>query len=326
MRARHPIAPQHTPDAARSAARSDSASTVIVALTVNLAVAVAKAVAAAITGSTAMLAEAAHSFADTGNEVLLLVADRRASRPATPEHPLGFGRDSYFWALLASIGVFLTGALLSGREGVEQLLHPTNAVHTRAALVVLAIAFALELVSFLRAYRQLHAEARSHSRAVVEHIVLTSDPTARAVLAEDAAALVGNVIAAAGLVLHRLTGSTVPDGLAAIAVGVLLAVVGFHLASRNRDFLIGEQAPRAIRERVRDTILTEPGVLEVHDLILSFIGPRQLWAIARVHVDPATPVRDLEAIARRIELALHQTSAFIVRVDIVVDSRSAVDV
>src|SRR5215831_4738541 len=204
----------------------ESATTVAVALAANLA-------AAILSGSSAMLAEAFHAFADSGNEVLLLVAQRQSERPADADHPLGHGRAAYFWALIAALGVFVTGALLSIREGVLELLHPDETTSFTVAYVVLAISLVLESISLLRAYQQLRKEATELERDFTEHVRLSSDPIARAVFAEDAAAVAGNVIAGVGIGLRQLTGSPIPDGVAAILIGVILGYVALELARRN---------------------------------------------------------------------------------------------
>jgi divalent metal cation (Fe/Co/Zn/Cd) transporter len=193
----------------------ESARTVVVALLANLGIVVAKLAAAIITGSAAMFAETVHSAADTGNSVLLLVAQHRSGRPAAPSG-LSRGREAYFWALLAAIGVFVVGAVLAVYEGVRELLNPIPAGSFVVAYVVLAVAFLLDLASFLRARRQLSGEAQARARGLLEQVRMTSDPTTRAVFAEDAAALTGNVIAATGIALHQATGSATPDALASI--------------------------------------------------------------------------------------------------------------
>ena len=168
--------------------------------------AVAKTVAAVVTGSASILAEAAHSWADTGNEVFLFVANRRSRRPADDAHPLGYGREAYVWALLAALGLFVAGAVLSVTHGVQELVRPEPATDFIVGYVVLAVSFVLEGVSFLRSVRQAKPGAQLMERDVIEQVMATSDPTLRAVFAEDSAALIGLVIAAAGLGAHQLTG------------------------------------------------------------------------------------------------------------------------
>src|SRR6476620_6955621 len=217
---------------------SENRRTVLLAIATNLAVGIAKLIAGVTTGSSAMLAESFHSMADTGNEALLLVAQWRSEDPPDDRHPLGHGRETYFWALLASLGVFVTGAVLSLREGVHQLRQPTEAEHFAVAYVVLLISLAFDSVSLIQAYRQLKREAAVLERAFLEHLDLTSDPIVRAVFFEDSAAIGGNLIALAGISLHQMTGSTVPDGIAAILIAILLGYVAIDLTLKNRDFII----------------------------------------------------------------------------------------
>ena len=188
-------------------------------LAANLLVAVAKTVAATVTGSASILAEAAHSWADTGNEVFLFVANRRSRRPPDDAHPLGYGREAYVWALLAALGLFVAGAVLSVTHGVQELVRQEPATNFVVGYAVLAVSFVLEGVSFLRSVRQAKPGAQLMQRDVIEQVMATSDPTLRAVFAEDSAALIGLVIAAAGLGAHQLTGSAVPGAIGAILVG-----------------------------------------------------------------------------------------------------------
>lgn len=302
---------------------TESTTTVIVALAANIGIAVAKLVAAVFTRSTALLAEATHAFADSGNEVLLLIAQHRGNRAPDSRHPLGYGRESYFWALIASVGVFVAGAFFSIREGVAELIEPTKATLFLVAYVVLAVSIVLETLSLLRAYRQLHDEAVALKRDFVEQLLLTSDPTTRAVFAEDAAAVIGNTVALIGVALHQITGSAIPDGIAAIVIGLVLTVVGFELAKRNRDFLLGEQAPAGVRERIRARIEQTDGVVSVQELLVTFVGPRRIWVLARIDVDDALPGGGVERLALSLEKAVVDESPYIIRADVVSVGRVA---
>jgi cation diffusion facilitator family transporter len=255
---------------------------VLVAFAANLLVAVAKTVAATVTGSASILAEAAHSWADTGNEVFLLVANRRSRRPRDDAHPLGYGREAYVWALLAALGLFVAGAVLSVTHGVQELVRPEPATDFVVGYAVLAVSFVLEGVSFLRSVRQAKTGAQLMERDVIEQVMATSDPTLRAVFAEDSAALIGLVIAAAGLGAHQLTGSAVPDAIGSILVGLLLAAVAIYLIDRNRELLIGEEADPRIRAAVIRSLLKEPEVARVTYLRLEIVGPRIVAVVGDV--------------------------------------------
>jgi cation diffusion facilitator family transporter len=300
---------------------SEGVVTVVIALLANLGVALAKVVAALMTRSSAMLAEAVHAFADSGNEILLLIAQRRSERPADREHPLGHGREAYFWALLASVVAFVTGALLSIRQGIEGLAHPATGTSFGVAYAVLLISFVLEAWSLRRAYRQLRKEASTLGREFIEHLELSSDPIARAVFAEDSAAVVGNVVAAIGIALHQLTGSPIPDAIAAVAIGLTLGYVAVQLARRNGDFLIGRQAPEEIRARVQEIIATQVGICTVRELLITFLGPRRLWVVARIDLNDALSGAEIKALVGSIEQLLRRESSSITRIDLVPTTR-----
>jgi cation diffusion facilitator family transporter len=239
---------------------SASVVTVLVALAANLLAAVAKSAAAAITRSASLTAEAAHSWADTGNEVFLLVADRRAARPPDQAHPLGHGREAYVWSLFAALGLFVAGGAVSITHGVNELRAPSPADHFTVGYVVLGISAVLEGTSFARSVRQATPEAKSLQRDLIEHVMATSDPTLRAVFVEDASALLGLLLAAVGLAAHQVTGSVTPDAIGSILIGVLLVVVAIVLINCNRQFLVGEEADPQVRHAVLEALLDLPQV------------------------------------------------------------------
>lgn len=286
-------------------AHSESRLTVVVAFLANLLIAVAKSIAALVTGSASMVAEAAHSWADAGNEIFLFVAQRRSERPADDAHPVGHGREAYVWALFAAVGLFAVGAAVSVTHGITELIHPEPAQNFGVAYVVLAIAFLLEGISFLQSTRQAKAEAARIDRDLLEHVLATSDPTLRAVFAEDAAALVGILIAFLGVGLHELTGSSVPDAVGSILVGVLLGAVSILLIDRNRRFIVGEAVAPALRTAALQRLLAEKEVLAVTYLQMEFAGPRRVALLARVDLVADNPESQVAAtladLERRIE-------------------------
>jgi len=261
---------------------SDSTLTVVVALVANVLVAVAKSAAAALTGSASMLAEAAHSWADSGNEVFLLLADRRSRREADADHPAGYGRSAYVWAMFAALGLFVAGGAVSVTHGIQGLLSPEPAEDFAAGYAVLALSFVLEGVSFLRSVRQARPEAASLGRDLLEHVLASSDPTLRAVVFEDSAALVGVVLAGAGLGLHEVTGSPVPDAVGSILVGLVLGFVALVLVTRNVEFLVGRQVDPRIRAATVRAILALPDVDRLTYLHLEVVGPRQVRIVGDV--------------------------------------------
>jgi cation diffusion facilitator family transporter len=266
----------------RGPGTSESLTTVLVAFAANLLIAVAKSAAAVATGSAALVAEAAHSWADSGNEVFLLIAGRRSRRPADPAHPLGHGREAYVWSLFAALGLFVAGGAVSVTHGVQELIHPQPADRFVIGYIVLAVSFLLEGASFLQSARQARTEATELQRDLLEHVLATSDPTLRAVFAEDAAALAGLVIAAAGLAAHQLSGSPIPDAVASIGVGVLLGVTAIVLINQNRRFLVGQEADPRVRSAVLKALLDLPEVDRVTYLRLEIVGPRTVFVTGDV--------------------------------------------
>jgi cation diffusion facilitator family transporter len=290
-------------------AGGSSLGTVLIALAANLLVAVAKSAAALVTGSASMLAEAAHSWADTGNEVFLLIANRRSLRPPDAMHPFGHGREAYVWSLLAAVGLFVAGAAVSVTHGVQELISPTPATDFAVGYVVLAVSFVLEGVSFLRSVRQAKPAAALLERDLLEQVLETSDPTLRAVFAEDAAALIGLVVAAVGLAGHQVTGSAVPDAVGSILVGVLLAVVAIILINRNRIFLVGQETDPRIRAAVLQALLEEPEVERVTYLRLEWVGPRIVSVIGDVDLTGDDDERHLAVRLRALEAKISASPA-----------------
>lgn len=263
-------------------AAEESTFTVLLAFAANAVIALAKTAAAAITGSASMVAESAHSWADTGNEVLLIVADRRSKREPNTAHPLGFGREAYVWSMFAALGLFAVGAGVSITHGIQELITPEPASDFGVAYVVLVISFVLEAISFRQATKQLKGEASRAERGLLQHTLQTSDPTTRAVFAEDSGALIGLVLAFIGVAAHQITGSPVPDALGSIAVGVLLGVIAVVLIDRNRRFLIGEEGSPQLRAGALELLLAQPEVERVTFLRLEYLGPRKVYLAANV--------------------------------------------
>jgi cation diffusion facilitator family transporter len=263
----------------------ESRATVLVALAINLLIAVAKAIAALATGSSALLAEAAHSVADSGNEALLLVALRRSSRPADLTHPFGYGAERFYWSLLAAIGIFVAGGVVGIYEGVRHLQEPEPLVRPLIAYGVLAISLVLEATSWMTAFRQLRGESRGRGLPLGVYLRRTTDPTPTTVFYEDSAAVIGIGLAVVGVALHQLTGSAVPDALASIAIGVLLVYVAVRLASRERELLTNQSASPPVVAAIRRRLDGADGVRAVPRLDVLVIGPRTLLVTGEVVVD-----------------------------------------
>lgn len=283
--------------------------TVILAFTANLLIAIAKTVAAVLTGAASMVAEAAHSWADTGNEVFLMTAERRAARAADSKHPAGYGREAYVWSMMAAIGLFVAGAAVSIVHGIQALLDPEPASDFLIAYIVFAVAFVLESISFAQAFRQMRAEAKATGRDLIDQAVATSDPTLRAVFAEDFAAVVGVVIATAGVLAHDLTGSSIPDAIGSILVGVVLGVIAVILFDRNRAFLVGEVISEEKRSLVLAGLREHEQIARVTMLHVEYVGPRKVMLTARVDLTGDVPESELAARLREVERELQQRPA-----------------
>jgi cation diffusion facilitator family transporter len=279
--------------------------TVLIAGAANLLVGLAKLAAGIISGSSAMLAEAAHSAADTLNQVFLLTSVHQGERPADPGHPFGYGQERYFWSLLAAFGIFVAGAGFSVFEGILALTHE-HSENPAVAYITLAVAFVAEGTSLVRVYLQLRSEARRRHRHVMDHVDSSADTTVKAALFEDSAAVVGLAFAAAGVGLRQLTGSPAWDGGASIAIGALLVVVAVKLGKDSRDLLIGRAADPEQQQLIRDEIEHTPGIDALLELRTMHMGPDSIIVAARVALDDTMSAAQAEDLADDIDHRLSE--------------------
>jgi cation diffusion facilitator family transporter len=288
-------------------AGGESTLTVLVATGANAGIAVLKFVAALLTGSAAMLAEAAHSVADTATELLLLTALRRSARRPDRRHPFGYGKERFFWALIAAVGIFVSGGVFAIYEGVRTMAgEDAEQTLVWVAYAVLGVSFLLEGASWLQALRQLRALAREESSTPLRVLRETDDPTVKSVFYEDSAALVGLLLALGGVGLHQLTGSGFWDGLASLLVGLLLTVVAYVLGGTNKGLLIGRQADRRTVLALRDALAARPEVTAVVDLLTMTTGTDQVLLCARLDFDDALGAADVERACVEIDADLHE--------------------
>jgi cation diffusion facilitator family transporter len=287
---------------------SESHKTVYIALAANAGIGVAKLAGGLISGSSAMLAEAAHSFADTTNQLLLLASLNLAERPADDAHPFGYGKERFFWSFLAAVSIFVSGALFSIYEGLHRIFGGSSKEGgVGIAFAVLAIGLVLEGSSLIRAARQTGGEARERSRSFGRHLRVTRDPTVKTVVFEDSAAVIGLLLAAAGLGLTALTGSAVWDGAASIAIGVLLAAVAFALGRDTKGLLIGEGALPEEREAIVRVFDEHDKVESVEELLTMALGPTSLLVAARLDFVPHVDSDGVEDVADELERRLRET-------------------
>jgi cation diffusion facilitator family transporter len=285
-------------------AKAESVGTVVVAGAANLAIAVAKLVAGLISGSAAMLSEAAHSLADTTTEVLLYLALRRGARPADRRHPFGYGMESYVWALVAALFTFVVGAGFAITHGVTTILVHEHTGDFLASYVVLAVSFVIESISLTRARRQVRRESRRWRASTRRYLRLTADTTVKAVFLEDSAALIGLLIAGLGLGLSQLTGDELYDGIGSILIGVLLLVIAGTLARSNLSLLVGRAVSDRVHRRIEAELAGIPHVSRVDTLMTMFLGPEEILVAAKVDFDDEATGADIEAAADEAERRL----------------------
>jgi len=271
---------------------------VLVALAANLLIAVAKAVGGLVAGSPALLSEAAHSVADSFNEVFLLAALRRSRRPADKRHPFGYGKERFFWSLLAAVGIFVMGGCFSFFQGAEALKNGAEEKLSGyvAGLIVLGVAFVAEGVSLLRALHQVRRQGGGMDGM--------RDPALRTVVAEDGTAVLGVTLAAAGMALHMVTGQVVWEASASLGIGALLVFVAYHLGREARDQLIGEAADPETAARIQDLLEAESEIDSVEALFTMKTGLDTALVAARVDLMPGLDSERVEEVADRIKRSL----------------------
>jgi cation diffusion facilitator family transporter len=282
----------------------ESLLTVAIAGLANIAIAIAKTVAGVASGSSAMLAEAAHSYADTLNQVFLLTAIKRSTKPADARHPFGYGMERYFWSLLAAVGILVLGAGFSIYQGVEAILARPALESMTLSYAVLGVSAVFEGVSWTRALLQVRGQAHADGAATLAHIRKVDDPTLKTVVFEDAAALVGIALAAAGITLHHVTEQAFWDGAASIAIGLLLIAVAFALGRENKAMLLGQSVDEDTRRAIRGVIAKSRGIDEVVELLTMRLAPDQLLVAARVDVQDDASGGALERYAEDVERQL----------------------
>jgi cation diffusion facilitator family transporter len=287
--------------------QDESTLTVLLALGANVGVGLLKLAAGLVSGSAALLSEAAHSAGDSTTEVLLLVAQRRSRRPADRSHPFGYGKERYFWSLLAAVAIFVSGAGFSFYEGLRTIIGgEASAEYLWINYPVLALAAVLEGISLRQAASQMRRETARARRSLASYLRTPRDPTVNSVLLEDSAAMIGLAIAAVGVALHQLTGSPMWDGAASVAIGVLLLSVTFVLARACEGLLIGRQAdPRLIADIVAFLEKAEE-VLDVVDVLTMLTGVDSVLLCTRVDFVDSVTAPDLERACLRLDAQLRE--------------------
>ena len=274
---------------------------VLAAFVANFLIAISKFVAGFISGSAAMLAEGAHSVADTVNQVFLLISLPLSKSAPDREHPYGHGKDRFFWSLLVAVGLFVAGAVFSVYEGIMKITGESEGGESfLIAYVVLGAAFVFESGALVVSTREFLKSARDENRSFWGHFRTTRNTTMKVPLYEDAAALAGLTIAAAGLLLTQLTGNHVYDGIASIGVGVILGFVAFELGADSRALLLGEAVPPEDEERLREIMTSFEEVTDVLRLLTMHLGPDAVLVNTEIHVVDGLETDQIEDLLERI--------------------------
>ncbi|MGH9156524.1 MAG: cation diffusion facilitator family transporter [Acidimicrobiales bacterium] len=279
---------------------------IVAAFFANLGIAVAKLVGFALTGAASMLAESVHSLADSTNQGLLLLGGSKARRPATPEHPFGYGRERYFWAFVVALVIFSLGSMFALFEGEEKLRKPHELESAPIAVVILAVAIVFEALSLRTAVREgRHAKGKSSWWAFIRR---SKEPELPVVLLEDMGALLGLVLALAGIGLAELTANPRFDALGSVAIGVLLGVIAITLVVEMKSLLIGESASPGVIAAIRKAMESSPDVRRVIHMRTLHLGPDELLVGAKIDFGTTLTAVDLSTAIDRVEASVRSAA------------------
>jgi cation diffusion facilitator family transporter len=277
-----------------------------------------KVVAAFMTGSSAMLSEAIHSAADTGNEILLLYGLHRAKMPADKEFPFGHGKEIYFWSFVVAILLFAGGAGLSLYKGIDQLISPVPVRHSWVNYSVIGLALIFEGISWyfaLKAFERLKG-----TWGYIQAVLRSKDPSVFIVLLEDSAAIIGLFVAFFGILLSQITGSTVYDASASVIIGLILAGTAILLASETKGLLIGESAHTEVVQGIREIACSSNEIKQVNEVLTMHMGPE--FILVNISVDFVDPIlaTDVEATVAGLDRTIKQAYPQVQRVFIEVET------
>ncbi len=280
---------------------------VYAALVANALIAVSKFVAGFASGSAALLAEGAHSVADTVNQIFLLISLPLSKTGPDRDHPYGYGKDRFFWSLLVAVGLFVAGTVFSVYEGISKISEGSGEQDSfLAGYIVLGAALVFESGALIVSSREFRRAARKEGRSFWDHFKTTRNTTMKVPLYEDIAALVGLLIAISGLYATQLTGNGVYDGIASIGVGAVLAFVAWELGRDSRALLLGEAVPPEDEERLREVITSFDEVSEVLRLLTMHLGPNAVLVNAEIHVVDGLDTDRIEDLLERITNAMRE--------------------
>ena len=282
------------------------------AIGANLAIAISKFVAASISGSSAMLSEGIHSLVDTGNGLLLLLGISRSKKAADPHHPFGHGKELYFWALVVAILIFSIGGGMSFYEGIHHLQHPEPIGDPTISYIVLFLAILFEGAALWLAVKSFNKTRKG--KPFMKAIITSKDPAAFAVILEDTAALVGLLVALAGVFLTQYTGNPMYDGAASIVIGVLLSIIAILLASESKALLIGESADPELRQSIKDIVGADESVSKLLDPLTMHFGPEVVLLALDVEFKDHLNSDQIEAAILRMENRIREENPIVKRI------------
>ncbi|QPC86581.1 cation diffusion facilitator family transporter [Mesorhizobium sp. NBSH29] len=284
------------------AAHSGSKTVIYAALAGNFLIAITKFGAAAFTGSSAMLSEGVHSLVDTGNGALLLYGLHRAARPADRTHPLGHGRELYFWSFIVAVLVFALGAGISFYEGIAHIMHPEPVANPMANYIVLGLSMVFEGGTWAVALKEFRKS--KGNAGYIEAVRKSKDPSVFTVLLEDSAALLGLVVAFAGILAAQLLDMPVLDGVASVGISLILAATAVFLARESKGLLMGEPALPEIERSVLALVQDDRDIGKANGIITVHIGPNEIVAALSVEFEDRLTAPAIEACVERLERAI----------------------
>lgn len=281
------------------------------ALAGNLAIALTKFAAAFFTGSSAMLSEGVHSLVDTGNGGLLLYGMHRAARPADSTHPLGHGRELYFWSFIVALLVFALGAGVSFYEGVVHILAPEPVSNVKVNYIVLGLSFLFEGSSWLVALKEFRKQ--KGRQGWLQAVQSSKDPSVYTVLFEDSAALLGLTVAFAGILAAEIFEMPELDGAGSIGIALILGATAIFLARESKGLLIGEPASPEVQRKVLAIVQQDPAVQRANGVLTVHMGPEEIVAALSVEFEDHLAAPEIEACVERIEARLKKEMPEIAR-------------
>lgn len=289
----------------------------------NLLIAITKFVAAGITGSSAMLSEGIHSVVDTGNQILLLLGMHRAERPPSPQFPFGHGKEVYFWSFVVALLIFAIGSGVSLYEGVIHILNPEPIESPLVNYVVLGLGILFEGASWAFALNEFRKTKGKWG--YVEAVHRGKDPSMFVVIFEDSAALLGLMVALAGVALSQWTGILIFDGIASVIIGLILGGTAIWLAGETKSLLIGESANKNVVDDIRNLAGQADGVEGVNEVLTMHMGPNFILVNLSVRFARGTPAERIEHTIAKLDSDIKQTHESVKRVFVEAESRAGID-